>query len=687
MSEQQRLMTASFIKDVLRLDKRKRELFDARAQRLLTDIHQLGYEKLRGEVNGASAYSNQFVDGWRFIWTSELHPDILFRVLGPHDPAYRKKMKLGRVKRSSAIRPLSALLDMSLMTTKTEARESKPRVAWGGEVVMLDNAQGQPSELFEALQVSRASEVEFEDGEQEEVLYSVSDREMEVLLSGNIAAWMLFLAPEQEKFTRRVFKGPARVVGPAGSGKTAVLLHRAKLEAEKGLHSRVIVLCFNSTLAQILDTLLDRLCIDRKVRGRIRVRTMDDFAREVGGVTQRIIKEERTAYLQQAIAECGLVRLPLLVSDPNMLKELLLDEIANVLKAYDGMTQERYEGMKTSGPVMLGTEEKREVYAVWRAYESIKGRELDFEDVRLKALERVETCWYNDATAVLVDEYQDLSPVALKIAMELARRGGNNVFFSGDEQQRLYAKQSSFLSLGIDVRGNSIQLPRMHRSTLQISMFGQVLLEGNRSDSEHEATVNLSEIQFPDREGPTPVIAGFSVRRVGAELDWVVERVIGLLAAGHLPGDCLLLAPNWELRSEMHIRLTNANISSRILNNKSAASYFAEDAVKVSTIHQAKGLESKIIFCIGASGASYKREFRYQGKEGRKRVASLLHVACTRARDLLFISFTGTPLQALCRAADPGISDLIEDADLLFLKADKALRQSAPPMYEENLFP
>jgi hypothetical protein len=684
MPEPQRLMTKDFIRDVLSLDKRKRKLFETRAQRLLEDIHQFGYEKLRGDVNGASAYSNQFVDGWRFIWTSELHPDILFRVLGPHDPAYRKKTKLGRVRRSSSIRPLSSLLKVGEGIV-AEAGETMPRVAWGGEFAPVGHSHEWLGGTPEPLTASETSEIEFVDCEGEEVLYSATDREMEALLSGNIAAWMLFLAPEQERFTRRVFNGPARVVGPAGSGKTAVLLHRAKVEAEKDPYARVMVLCFNVTLKLILDNLLNRLCSELSVRERIRVRTVDDLAREVADVRQNVLKD-RGSYVQRAVRVCGLIRLPLLIPDAGMLRDLLLDEIAHVLKGYDEMTEARYLAMKMSGPVALGAEEKREVYAVWRAYESLKGAELDFEDIRLRALSKVGTSWYNDITAVLVDEYQDLSPVALKLIMEMARKSGNNAFFCGDEQQRLYAKQSSFLSLGIDVRGNSIPLPRMHRNTLQISVFGQLLLEGERADAELDATVKLSDIQFPDREGPQPVIAGFSVSRGESELDWVVEKVLQLIRDGYLPGDCLVLTPNWEFRTQIHGRLTKSDIPAIVFNNDTARAYFAEERVKVSTIHQAKGLESKIVICMGASGTHYKREFRYQGKDGHKKVASLLHVACTRARDLLFITFTGSPLRVLCRAAEPGFATFAEDARLLLLKAENALNKQPIPPVNNSLF-
>lgn len=42
-----------------------------------------------------------------------------------------------------------------------------------------------------------------------------------------IADWMGFLHPAQARLVRRSFTGPARVRGPAGTGRTVVLLQRA----------------------------------------------------------------------------------------------------------------------------------------------------------------------------------------------------------------------------------------------------------------------------------------------------------------------------------------------------------------------------------------------------------------------------------------------------------------------------
>lgn len=60
-------------------------------------------------------------------------------------------------------------------------------------------------------------------------LFAVEDLEAELARAAAqpMVEWMGFLHPSQARLVRRCFNGPARVRGPAGTGKTVVMLHRA----------------------------------------------------------------------------------------------------------------------------------------------------------------------------------------------------------------------------------------------------------------------------------------------------------------------------------------------------------------------------------------------------------------------------------------------------------------------------
>jgi hypothetical protein len=80
-----------------------------------------------------------------------------------------------------------------------------------------------------------------------------------VIEGGDFGAWRVFLHPEQRKYADRSYSGPFRLSGGAGTGKTVVLLHRARMLARRSPDSRVLLTTFTTNLADQLRTDLSRL--------------------------------------------------------------------------------------------------------------------------------------------------------------------------------------------------------------------------------------------------------------------------------------------------------------------------------------------------------------------------------------------------------------------------------------------
>ena len=80
-------------------------------------------------------------------------------------------------------------------------------------------------------------------------------------------AWRVFLHPEQRRYAERSWKGPFRLSGGAGTGKTVVLLHRARNLARRDPGARILLTTFNRTLADALQRDLKVLDPD-PARGR-----------------------------------------------------------------------------------------------------------------------------------------------------------------------------------------------------------------------------------------------------------------------------------------------------------------------------------------------------------------------------------------------------------------------------------
>lgn len=88
---------------------------------------------------------------------------------------------------------------------------------------------------------------------------------------------------EQEKLARKLKDGHHLFSGVAGSGKTLILLARAKVIANRLTEHRVLILCFNITLASHLRSLLQGDEQNPQYKACIEVRHFHDWARSLLG--------------------------------------------------------------------------------------------------------------------------------------------------------------------------------------------------------------------------------------------------------------------------------------------------------------------------------------------------------------------------------------------------------------------
>ena len=64
-------------------------------------------------------------------------------------------------------------------------------------------------------------------------LVTTDDETLQAILQGGFERWQVFLHPVQRRIVERSYKGPARVSGGPGTGKTIVALHRVKWLVER----------------------------------------------------------------------------------------------------------------------------------------------------------------------------------------------------------------------------------------------------------------------------------------------------------------------------------------------------------------------------------------------------------------------------------------------------------------------
>jgi len=109
------------------------------------------------------------------------------------------------------------------------------------------------------------------------VLTGLSPFELQKLFSpSNFQDWMLFPHPEQKAIAHAKFTKPTILTGVSGSGKTCVLLHRARHLARENPGEKIGVITLNRSLVRLLDNLLNELC-EPSERANIEVMAFYDY--------------------------------------------------------------------------------------------------------------------------------------------------------------------------------------------------------------------------------------------------------------------------------------------------------------------------------------------------------------------------------------------------------------------------
>lgn len=449
--------------------------------------------------------------------------------------------------------------------------------------------------------------------------------------------WTVFLHPAQREFVEREYSGPARISGSAGTGKTIVALHRAAWLARTHDDARVLLATFSDTLARALELRLKRLVGNEpRVAERIEVHSLPGLGlrlhRAMAGPVELVTPEG----LRECIREAAVA-----VEGHGFSLRFLLDEWEQVVDAWQLRSWEEYRdvarlGRKTRLPVS-----RREV--LWRIFEGVQAR-LAVGGVTTQAavfttLARlIEERRRPPFDFAVIDEAQDLGIPQLRFFGALGADRPDALFFAGDQGQRIFQQPFSWLSLGVDIRGRSRTLRVNYRTSHQIREQADRLLgaeiadaDGNREDRRHTVSVF---------NGPPPLIQEFEdedeeARAVG---EWIEERI----QEGIQPQELGIFVRSAAQLPRARAAVEHAGLPARILDDHLES---APGEACISTMHLAKGLEFRAVAVMACDDEVVPLQDRVEAvgdmadlQEIYDTERYLLYVACTRARDRLWVS-------------------------------------------------
>jgi hypothetical protein len=485
-----------------------------------------------------------------------------------------------------------------------------------------------------------------------QVSFVSGQEELQRILAHPFAAWRTFLHPSQRKIARKIaYSGPAQVTGGAGTGKTVTVLHRAAFLAgrtgepapansaalgEAG--PSILLTTFTRNLADALDTQLRLLVENPAVRSRVEVLNVDRLAyrivRQARGTPAIIDGRALRQRWAEAAADGGLAFTPV----------FLEHEWEQVVLAQDLRTEQAYLTCLRAGRGHPLTKAQRR--QVWRAIEGVCGEltaagqstHFQLANEATHLLRKTGQTLYQH---VIVDEAQDLHPAQWRLLRAAVPAGANDLFVAADPHQRIYRSRVSLASLGIQVRGRSRRLTVNYRTTQEILAWTVPLLGPAPVTGLDDQADTLLGYRSP-MHGRRPEVRKAATR--AEELTALIERVRTWLDSGIEPHAIGVAARATRMARDARDELKAAGIPT-----VSLASQGTKKAVRTGTMHGMKGLEFQAVAVIGVeqsmvpalAAVTSAREDPLTNAQDIQRERCLLFVACTRARDHLYVSYAG----------------------------------------------
>lgn len=487
---------------------------------------------------------------------------------------------------------------------------------------------------------------------------------------GDFEAWRTFLHPEQRQYAEKSRNGSFRLSGGAGTGKTVVALHRAKVLANAKPPARVVLTTYTTTLAESLATNMAKLdpalTMSTKLgQPGVCVAGIDSLAFQIWSTASAV---ERSAALTAVFGTADQQTtkrtdnnawahaadsvdhgLESTLANPTFLEQ----EYLSVVLANGVTTKDEYLKVSRAGRGTALNRPKR--LAVWRIVESYR-RANRMEDkasyAEIAALaaaalnHRASTGERRPADHVIVDEAQDFHAGHWLLLRALVPEGANDLFIAEDSHQRLYGQKVPLSRFGIHIIGRSRRLTLNYRTTAQNLAFAVQLLSGAEFHDIEDGAEKSSDYRSA-RSGPEPVRQG--LESLNSELDLTADHIRRWQDEGTDGSSIGILVRAKHQQAQVVSSLNERGIQVRSID---AAAPDSKDPV-VMTMHRAKGMEFAKVILFGVSDSSLPQKQVIQGlaeaerEDALLRERSLLYVAATRARDELVVTWNGKPSEML----------------------------------------
>ncbi len=474
--------------------------------------------------------------------------------------------------------------------------------------------------------------------------------ELRRIMAEPLEKWRVFLHPTQRKIVRKEYSGPARILGGAGTGKTAVAMHRAKyLSAKCEGKDRILMTTFTANLAADIRENLRKICTADELR-RIEVIHLDawvnQFMRESGFSAQIGYDDEIAPLWEKAFLMAN--------QDLPFEKCFYEEEWKRVVIAQEALTLEKYAKATRNGRgTGLDRKKRMQVWKVFECYQNLM-KENQVRDINTAMYECTKLLESSSRkptyVSIIADEGQDFSDNAYRLLRALAgEEHKNDIFIVGDSHQRIYRNRPTLSKCGINVRGRSSILKINYRTTEEIRKAAFALLNGISFD-DLDKGIDLGDKCLSLTHGENPVIRNFS--GANQEFEFILNEIKGLRDSGVALKDICIAARTKKLVEDYLSLFAKAGIRSYAIKRNKADDR-SLDGVRAATMHRVKGLEFKYVFIVAVNNRiiplhdAINRTDAVSEAESTVSEKCLLYVAMTRAQKGVYLTSYGRPSEFL----------------------------------------
>lgn len=446
------------------------------------------------------------------------------------------------------------------------------------------------------------------------------EEHLKEILSEDIEEWRIFLHPYQRKLVEWNVKGPMKINGAAGTGKTVALMHRAVWLAKQLTGTeKILVTTYTTNLSVTIKALIEQMAPE--IHKKIEVTNLHQLARTIslrGGWKGKIAEDNNRDQIWGNILKNEELE------DTGFNHNDIIDEYDQIVDRMGIDNEEGYLTVIRSGRKRISRKQRKQLWKIFADFqrELIKRNMLTFEGIVHQARLVVEQGNFPQYRHVLVDELQDFGLEALRLIRAMSpidKELMNPLCVVGDGHQRLYGNVAIPLNrAGINVVGRSRRLKINYRTSEQIRQWAHGLLHGLEVDDLDGNTVDTTGDRSVFRGDDPNVVQCTDYDEAGKVM---VEWIQSLKKAG-LSEHEICVTP---IFSQIITALESAGINTLQLKPRQRDPGKEEQGIRYGTKKRIKGLEFKAVALLIKDNES----------ENFKHYAN--YVAATRAREHLLV--------------------------------------------------